>query len=429
MTRRQALLLPLTGLAASLAPLGGCGTAPVLSADGPVTIRYAYWGALYEVQVWDKLVRRFHARQNRVRVKLEHIAGLAYHPKLLAMAVGRCAPDVMACDDEPFPELAEAGIFEDLGPWIARDPTIQPEQFYPQFLQAWVHRGRSYALPYLGHSLLIYYNKAHLRSAGLPEPPPDWDWDDFMRYAKALTRDLDGDGRTDRFGFMRPFSLYYSLPWIWGAGGNYFDTSLTQCTLNTPEARRGIQFCYDLIHRARVTPLMTELPGMALENMFLTGSVSMVIHGAWWLQNCRREPGLEWDVQHFPRGPERRATRTTCEAMAMSADSPHKEEAWEWIRFVAGPEGQEIIARSERGLPAIRSIAERVFPKPETAQHEERFLEAMEYARFQRIPVQFGENNVVITREWDLMLLGQRSVEQVAANTERDVNKIMAEPR
>jgi multiple sugar transport system substrate-binding protein len=432
MTRRCFTHLLLLLVPALLALAGSSGCSPVSARpEGrrPVTLRYAYWGALYEIKVWEELARRFNERQDRIRIKLEHIAGLAYHPKLLAMHVGRCAPDVMAVDDEPFPELAENHVFEDLGPWIARDPGVRMEDYYPQFTNAWQHRKTQYAIPYLGHCLLIYYNRAHLRSAGLPDPPADWDWNEFLRYAKTLTRDLDSDGRADRFGFMRPFNLFHSLPWIWSAGGNEMDPALTRCELNTPEAIRGIDFAYSLIHRERVTPLMTELPGMPLENMFLTGRISMVVHGPWWLENCRREPNLEWDVQHFPRGPAGRSTRTTCEGLAMSASTKHKQEAWEWIRFVSGREGQEIIARSERGIAANPAVARRFFPKPETPQHEERFLEAMRYARVQRIPVQFNENAMVINREWDLMLLGRRTPEQVAANIQKGVNKIMAEPR
>lgn len=424
----------LAGIAIILAVLlavvaNGCIAARATTAPpGPVTIRYTYWGAIDDVVVWEELARRFHARQDRVRVKLEHIVGQAYHPKLMAMAVGRCAPDVMASDDEQFPELAENGLFEDLGPWMERDPDVDPAAYYPQFFQAWVHRGHPFGIPYLGHCLIIYYNKALLRSSGLPEPPPDWDWATFTKYAQKLTRDLDGDGRLDEFGFMR-FNFLYSLPWVWGAGGNELDAAKTRSTLNTPEAIQGIRFAHDLTHRYRVTPLMTELPGMPLENMFLTGKVAMVINAPWWLRQCRRAPHLEWDLQHMPRGPRGRSTRTTCEAITMSAASLHKPEAWEWIRFVVGPEGQRVISEYERGMPALRSVAERVFPNPKTPAHEERFLEAMQYARSQRIPVQFSENETVVTREWDLMLLGQRTPEQVAANIERDVNQIMAEPR
>jgi multiple sugar transport system substrate-binding protein len=425
---RPLILIPLAAAVVLLVSAGGCAR-PAASAGGPVTIRYTYWGNLYEVKVWDTLARRFNSMQSRVRVKLEHVAGMQYHPKILAMAIGRCAPDVMACDDEPFPELADDGIFEDLGPWMARDAGFDPAAYYPQFFQPWIYRGNSYAIPYLGHCLVVYYNKAHLRAAGLPEPAKDWTWEDFLRYTKALTRDLDGDGKIDRFGFMRPFNFYHSLPWFWSAGGNELEPDLKHCRLSTAEGLTGIRWCYDLVHKHHVTPLMTELPGMPLENMFLTGRISMLIHGAWWLTNCRREPGLEWDVQLVPHGPNGPVTRATCEAIAMSASSKHKAEAWEWIRFVVGPEGQKIIAGSERGMPAMKAVCERLFPKPETPQHEERFLEMMKTARSQRIPLTFVQNMTVINREWDLMLLGHRTPEQLAANVDREVNRIMAEPR
>jgi multiple sugar transport system substrate-binding protein len=424
MTRRVPTLLALALLALATS---GCSSSA--SADRPVTIRYAFWGAFYEMRIWKELARRFEERQDRIRIKLEHIPQTAYHPKLLAMHVGRCSPDVMAVDDEPFPELADNGIFEDLGPWIERDPAIDPAAFYPQFLQAWSYRGKQYALPYDGHDLIIYYNKAHLRSAGLPEPPADWTWDDYLRYARKLTRDLDGDGRTDQYGVMRPYNLYHSLPWVWSAGGNEFDPQITRWALNTPEGLRGIRFCYDIVHKERIAPRLSDLPGMTPENMFLTGGVSMVIHGPWWLQMCRKAQGLEWDVQHLPIGPKGRATRTTCEGLAISASSRQKEAAWEWIRFALGEEGQTVFAQYERGMPSVRSVAERVFPNPKTPQHEERFLEAMRYARCQRIPVQYKRNDSVIVREWELMLLGHRTPEQLAANLESGVNKIMAEPR
>jgi multiple sugar transport system substrate-binding protein len=429
---RRRLVLPLLAAAACLLAslAGGCALPGARAeAEGPVTIRYAFWGAIHEIQVWDDLVRAFEARQDRVRVKLEHIAGLAYHPKLLAMTVGRCAPDVMMTDDEPFPELAENGLFEDLGPWLDRDPEIRRGDYYPQFFDAWVHKGKPYAIPHQGHVLLLYYNRALLRSAGLPEPPDDWDWDLFLEYARRTTRDLDGNGRSDQFGIMRPVSFYHSLPWIWAAGADTLDDSMTRCVLNTPEGVLGLRFCQDLTFKHRVTPLVTELPGMAPENAFLNGRVAMVVHGPWWLRNCRREPGLEWDVAHMPRGPAGRFTRATCEGLSMSVQSRHKEAAWEWIRFVVGEEGQRIIAAFDRGLPAYRAIAEEMFPKPETREREERFLEAMEYARVQKIPVEFGENNVVITREWDLMLLGNQTPEETARNIERGIDKIMAGPQ
>ena len=421
------LVAALAALALFVFSLQGCSRSDARP-DGRVVIRYAYWGDIEDVRVWEELARRFNARQSGIHVKLEHIAGQAYHPKLMAMTVGGNPPDTMAADDEPFPELANNGLFEDLSTWVERDLSVREADFYPQFREAWRFKGRLYSLPYVGFCLLMFYNREMVRSVGLRPPPDDWTWDDFTRYAKALTRDLNGDQKIDEFGYMRT-NFFYALPWIWGAGGNELNPDMTRCLLNTPEAKQGFQFAHDLTHKHHVTPLLSELPGMPLETMFLTGKVAMVMNSPWWVRRCRQSQALDWDVAHMPAGPKGQLTRTTCEGISMSRMSRHKAEAWQWIKFVVSDEGQEVISAYERGMPAVRRVAERVYPRPDTSQHEERFLEAMDYARIQRIGVKWGENNVVINREWDMMMLGMRTPDQVAESITRQVNQIATEDR
>jgi multiple sugar transport system substrate-binding protein len=397
-----------------------------------VTIRSSYWGAVEDIKVWEELARRFHRKQDRIRVKLEHIAGQNYHAKLMAMAVGRCAPDVMASDDEPFQHLAANGLFEDLGPWLratndqrpttndqrpmaddSSSSTVRLADLYTPFRETFVRNGRQYGLPYIGHCMLIFYNRDHRRAAGLPpDPDPDWTWEDLTRDAVALTRDLDGDGRTDQFGFNR-LSWFYCLQWIWGAGGRDMDLGMTRYLFESPEARRGFQYHYDHMHRYRVCPMVSDLPNMTWDSMFLTGKVSQFATGSWWLAHCRTAKNIDWDVAPMPRGPVTRATRTTTEALTISAASPHKAEAWEWVKFVLSEEAQPLFAEHGRGIPALRRAARRSFPRPDTPQHEERFLEAMDtYARRSSIHERWNETARVFDREWDRVMLGRQTIDQ-----------------
>jgi multiple sugar transport system substrate-binding protein len=422
--RRLGGWLGAAALAATLCS-GGCLRTEAAQ-PGTVTIRSSYWGAIEDIQVWEELARRFNRSQERIRVKLEHIAGQNYHAKLMAMAVGRCVPDVMASDDEPFPHLAANGLFEDLTPYLERDGAVAPDDFYRPFRLTFEHRGKPYALPYIGHCMLIFYNRDHRRAAGLPpDPVPDWTWDRFTRDAVALTRDLDGDGRTDQFGFNR-LSWFYCLQWVWSAGGRDMDPDMTRYLFDTPEARAGFQFHYDHMHRYRVCPSVSDLPNMTWDAMFLTGKVSMFATGSWWLSHCRQAKNLEWDVAPMPRGPVTRATRTTAEGITLSAASRHKQEAWEWIRFVLSDEGQALFALHGRGIPAVRRVALATFPRPETPQHEERFLEAMDrYARRSSIHERWSETAQVFDREWDRVMLGQQSVDGFAAVVVPEANAVL----
>lgn len=390
-----------------------------------VTIRSSFWGAIEDIRVWEELAQRFNRRQDRIRVKLEHIAGQNYHAKLMAMTVGRCAPDVMASDDEPFPHLAANGLFEDLTPYLQRSG-LDPDAFYRPFREAFEHQGKPYGLPYIGHCMLIFYNRDHRRAAGLsPDPDPEWDWEQFTRDAVALTRDLDGDGRIDQFGMNR-LSWFYCLQWVWSAGGEEMDPAMTRYLLHEPAALRGLQFHYDHMHRHRVCPSVSDLPNMTWDAMFLTGKVSQFATGSWWLSHCRQAKGFEWDVAHMPRGPVTRATRATAEALTLSAASPHKAEGWEWIRFVMSDESQALFARHGRGIPGVRRVALETFPRPETPQHEERFLEAMDrYARRSSIHERWAETARVFDREWERVMMGRQSVAEFAAITVPEANAIV----
>ncbi len=419
---------PGRGLALLVAALAaGCGWLPggPEALPGQTSIRFTFWGEVSDVRVWQALQRAFHARQDRIRVRLEHISGVAYHQKLLAMKVGRTSPDVMACDDEPFPELADRGVFEDLGPYLEREPALRPEVYYREFIESWRWNDRIYALPYLGHCLLVYFNRDMLRAVGLPDPPDDWTWDDFLHYGRALTRDLDGDGRIDQYGAPR-LTWAHCLPFVWGAGGDMLNPERTRCLLDSAASIRGYGFMYDQIHRYRITPLMSDLPGMNTDAMFLSGRVAMVVHLSHWLSHCRHIDSLDWDVAHMPRGPLGRSTRTTGEGIAISADSRRKAAAWEWVSFVMGDEGQPYFAREGRGIPGVRRIAEATFADPRTPQREERFLEAMNYARRQIISAKFMEYLRLFDREWDRMLMGQLTAEQLCRRVTAGINRILA---
>src|SRR5439155_1169788 len=51
-------------------------------------------------------------------------------------------------------------------------------------------------------------------------PTDDWTWDDFLRVAKQVTRDTDGDGSIDQWGSAFDGRLAVWLPWIWAGGGD-----------------------------------------------------------------------------------------------------------------------------------------------------------------------------------------------------------------
>ena len=408
-----------------------CGCARSTFSERRTELRYCFFGGFEDWQLWRKIGAEFEQANPDVRVTLLYWPGSNYEAKLqLTMAAGT-APDVIDVQDEPFAAYTKMGQFEDLGPYLRNSgDEYAPQRFFSTSLEAFQVGGTQYGLPWNGGMLMMYYNKTLFRKAGLPDPPPrDWTRDQWVGYCKKLTLDEDGDGRIDQFGTqVNPHYMYSLLPWIWMHGGDTLDPAMTHCTLDTPEGRETLGFLRGLIYTEHVAPKSNEFTGMGGSVMFMTGKVGMVMDGVWALP-FMRQTDIDWDVTFLPRGPAGRFSRGTWDGVAMYRKSPHKEQAWRFIRFITGERGQYHVAQTGRAIPPRRSQADSPnFTRPDTPQHEERFLEAMTDFRTQRLPERWAEMDVVIKREMEKLFAVSGDPDAQARTMQRDIDAILKRP-
>jgi multiple sugar transport system substrate-binding protein len=430
---RETLLLQLlhrcTGLLlalVTLAALAGCAGS---RADGRTEVRFCFFGGYEEWRLWQGMAKAFEAENPDIRMKLLYWPGANYEDKIkLVMAAGT-APDLLSAQDEPFPNYCKLGQFEDLTPYIERHrEEYARDRFFDTSLEAFVYEGRQRALPWNGGQLMVYYNKKLFREAGLPDPPPrDWTMDQFTEYMRRLTKDYEGDGRIDQFGYEINGNWMYSvIPYVWIYGTDVIDPSMTRCTLNNEQGIAALQWLRDLRYRLHVAPQAAEFTG-AGGAIFMTGKLGMEINGPWRLP-FMRETDVEWDVWHMPIGPTgERWTRGTWDGMAMYRGSKVKEQAWRFMRYATGEKGQLMVAEAGRAVPPRKSAAySDAFRRPDTPQHEEILLEGMEYFRTQRIPLKWAEVNTVLTRETEWLLSKEGDAKLAAERMERGINEALS---
>jgi multiple sugar transport system substrate-binding protein len=398
--------------------------------DSRTEVRFSFFGGYEEWKLWQRMTKAFEAENPDLRMKLLYWPGPNYEDKVrLVMAAGT-APDILDAQDEPFPNYCELDQYEDLTRFIQRSQAdYAPEFYFPTSLEAFQYQGRQRALPWNGGQMMVYYNRALFRRAGLPDPPPkDWTLDDFVAYAKRLTVDFNGDGRIDQFGYEVSGSWMYSLiPYLWDFGGDIIDPEMKHCTLNTPQGIRAMQWLRDLRYKHHVAPQAAEFTG-ATGAIFMTGKLGMEINGPWRLPFMRETEGVDWDVWHMPVGPGgERWSRGTWDGLAMYRHSRVKEQAWRFIRYATGRKGQRLVAEAGRAIPPRKSEAySPAFTRPDTPQHEERFLEGMRYFRTQRIPLRWAEMNVVLNRETEGLMSPNGNAEQAAMAMEKGINEALA---
>ncbi len=352
--RAVGLALVMTILGALLA---GCNTGR--SVPGTTRVSFMVFGDPAELAAYRKLVAAFEAKQSEVRIQLIHIPSQKeYRRRLAADFTGGAPADVLLSNYLRFSDLASRGGVEILTPYFVRSTVLREEEFNPLVLKAFTWRNRLYGIPQNVSSLVVYYNKALFDAAGLPYPEDDWNWNDFVRTARALTRDVDSDGRTDQYGLGVEPTLTRLAPFIWQNGGELVDNRLEPTRLRLLEAPavEAAQWFVDLQVRHGVVPNRVEERAEESEARFLNGRTAMFLNSRRGVPTYREIRGFDWDVAPLPRAKER-AGILHSDAYFIARSSRVKDAAWRFIEYACSREGQEIIAASGRTVPSNMTVA------------------------------------------------------------------------
>lgn len=396
---------------------------PSVPSDRDATvITLSFWGSYEEWGMWRDIVDLFHADNPDVYVKINYIPD-GYDDKIRLLLAADGAPDIMLIQDEPFPAYAGYGKFVDLtdrayGPDA---PVDWDADFWPTAAESFKYKGRVMGVPIWGGNVLVYYNRKMFRDLGVDPPKDDWTFDEFIAKGKELTRDLDGDGNIDTFGFTLPGWVYF-LPWTWGFGASYLNEACTDWTFTGPEAVAATAFYQDLRFRHHISPSIQEIPSAIEGAMFMTGRVGMTCSGPW------NSPGLktaniDFDVIHIPFGPTgERHTRVTWDALCMFSLCKHKDAAWRFMKHCITYEAQAIVGKYVRSVPTVIE-AKGAFMDADNGWSEEKYIDALEYARLQPISKNWQAMSNVMAPVYEQLLLNKTTPEEAVRQMDAEIRR------
>ena len=166
------------------------------------TIKYSIWGDPQEIASQKAIADAFHAANPNITVDVDVSDWDAYWDKLQTGLAGGAAPGRVRDGRPAVPRLP--GARRAARPQAATstsdgyDLTQLADQGVADFTTA---DGGQYGLPRDLNTIVLYYNKAMFDAAGIPYPDDTWDWAKLVEVAKQLTKDDNGDGKADQWGF------------------------------------------------------------------------------------------------------------------------------------------------------------------------------------------------------------------------------------
>ncbi len=358
--------------------LAGCG-----GGEGPC-VRVVSWADYRELSLDREIVDSFRVRHPDVPVCVESLdegSGI-YREKVLTSIAAGTPPGVFLLDGIDIPAFVDAGVVLDLAPYVDR-VGVDTADFHPRLMELFGEGDALWAFPKDFTPMVIYYNRAVFDAAGEPYPEAGWTWSEFLDAARRLTRDTDGDGAVDVWGFGWPRDFFYLQTWIWAGGGELLSPDARRASgyLDSPETVAAVRFYLDLVREHGVAPRveMFRRPGGSLTRMFATGRLGMMQSGHWSgpaLGPHESAGRLRYGVVPVPvRAGVDPVTVLYASGWAVPRNAAHRRWSVQLASYLASEVAQRIRARSGLAIPAMPAVARELAAR-DTTGREAVFLAA-----------------------------------------------------
>lgn len=419
-----------SGVVALLLAVGAC--AP----DRSVTVlRITSWQTPAENALDLPAIRAFEAAHPGVRVENEPVANQAeYREKVITSIASGAPPDVFLMDNIDVPAFVSASVLLDLRPFASR-VGVRLEDYYPNVLEIFARGEAVYAFPKGFSPVVYYYNRALFDQAGLPYPQDGWTWDEFIATARALTRDLDGDGATDQWGtaLMRPFYAWQAV--VWSGGGDILsaDGERASGSLDSPATISSLEFLTSLVLTHGVAPRPNAFRAVTgnESRLFYSGRLGLLPSGHWLIPNIRPQLAagrLRLGVVSVPRAPGAMvATPLFASAWAVPRNTPRRKLAVALAAALAGPEAQRSRLEAGLELSAMPSVLDAWVPRDSTGL-DAAFVRQVASGRppwGARI-AKFREVEAQLPEILDQVIIQGRSVADVTREVARRLDQVLA---
>ena len=441
-SRSKAMALRMRRAAATLL-VGLAGATPAGAAPA-AQVRYMLWDSI-QLPAYRQCAADFTHQNPGITIKIMQAGWFDYWTALSTGFISGVAPDVFVNHLSKYPEFEANELLVDLAPYVRRDKLDL--SIYPKGLvEVWERNGHRYGLPKDWDTVALMVNLAHAEKAGVSLAElrqMNWnpkDGGSFEQVIKRLTLDTHGRNALDAAFDSRHVAVYgYQNPGAGGAAGQVEWSHLAHSNgYRSQAAPWALPLHYDDPRLAETIAWLASLPAKGLsasyENavstpaMFAAGKVAIVPDGSWMISYFAGNAKFGNGTQVLPIGPSgRRASMLNGLTDSMWVGSKVKEEAWQWIKYLASAPCQQVVARAGVTFPAIHGLADTVLEV-----HRRHGVDAsafLEMERSQTFLMPIAENGAqveaVMKRAIESVLLGRRPATPALVEAQQKIDKLL----
>ena len=290
------------------------------------------WGDL--LKDWEK--------ENDCKVNLTVIPWDKYEETYTTALNSGEGPDVGYMYNEMFPTYIDAGAVEDMSSYV----TDEDKKEYKYLSNGNMMDGQ-YGWPLVtGVPFVLYYNEDILNALGEKAPET---WDDFARICQEATKDTDGDGKVDQYGFacgmntsdigaMQILNAYYYSA-LWQNGGQVYNDDLKSVSFADEAGKEAVTWLKGLTSYMN-EDFMSLSWSDAFSNVFGDGKAAFGITRSSQTDGttfAETYPDLNWNFVTSLKNKDF-GTFGATDCLTLMSACEDKDLAMDFIKYVTGSE-------------------------------------------------------------------------------------------
>jgi len=388
------------------------------------------------VNGYTNVIEEFNSRHDNIKVILEPQPGQAEMTSKMrsSLSAGKGA-HAFTTPGTTITEWVVPGNLLPLSPEVVTTADVKKNFLPENYIQC--HIGEqiwAVGIPDPPGEAGLIVNADHLKEAGLKVIKEFESVDQLLSYAKKLAK-YDGD-RLVRGGlsFQESNDPMFFYSYIVDLGGEFWDNDAQKFTLQTPEAKKALQFFYDIFHKYHLDDV--ELPDtLSALSQNLTSMGFMWPEFLPFAESLYPDLNFEFIMKPSMTGgkPPINHTDTWNVVVPKYVSGAEKDATFEFLRFLISEEGQLLFLDANPGLSPLKSLSfEHEYYKTGKGAYLAPVIEAMKAGQY-RYWGPFIDADVmlydILWPNMDACFHEELTVDEALAKMEKELNEQDARTR
>lgn len=333
---------------------------------GKTEVTLKYWAAPLAsnervIEVWSKALKGLEDEAG-IKVDIEVIPWADVTKKVTTAVTSGVGPDIVGTGNNMSVQLSPTGALLPLTP-ERMERIGGADKFYPNVVG---EEGKDPVTISLNSGVhLLVYNVEAFKSIGMDEIPEDWDT--FIKAAQELTRDTDGDGKIDVYGFgmfgkpTQSWKMFYNR--FVQHGGQLLDAEGIP-GFKSQAGRETLQFIGDMIAKYKIVPpaaaewTQDDMVNAFINGQIMAGTIDNETIGTL-KQSSIKDNFMVAELPYILPGKTdgiRCTGHTGGTNLGIFSKTSYEEECLKFLEYVTRPEINEQICSEFGVLPSVKAV-------------------------------------------------------------------------